>query len=186
MLSQFIDVVHVDADDKNDLAVGMYYFGGSDDGSMKTGSVTVKDDNLDSYKFYFGTKDNTKTGENKGVGITGNKSNKLYYMGHLVAAQDYRYQPVVIDDYTFIVNSNGSIQHSKVQYKEDGDVLIDAKKNADKIVYQTAIEQFKYGVKDGTGLVVNVDYLDPTDIMSVDGEYVPPTDSNAQTPSNAQ
>ena len=186
MLSQFIDVVHVDADDKNDLAVGMYYFGGSDDGSMKTGSVTVKDDNLDSYKFYFGTKDNSKTGERKGVGITGNKSNKLYYMGHLVAAQDYRYQPVVIDDYTFIVNSNGSIQHSKVQYKEDGDVLIDAKENADKIVYQTSDEQFKYGVKDGTGLLVYVDYLDPTDIMSVDGEYVPPTDSNAQTPSNAQ
>lgn len=184
MLSQFIDVVHVDAEDKNDLAVGMYYFGGSDDGSMKTGSETVKDDNLDSYKFYFGTKENAKTNEHKGVGITGNKSNKLYYKGHMVAAQDYRYQPVVIGDYTFIVNSNGSIQHSKVEYKEDGDVLIDAKTNASQIVYQTENDQFKYGVENGTGLLVYVDYLDPTDVMAVDGEYVVPTDDDATvTPS---
>ncbi len=35
----------------------MYYFGGSDDGSMKTGSQTVKDNTGDSYKFYFYTKD---------------------------------------------------------------------------------------------------------------------------------
>ena len=184
MLSQFIDVVHVDAEDKNDLAVGMYYFGGSDDGSMKTGSETVKDDNLDSYKFYFGTKENAKTNEHKGVGITGNKSNKLYYKGHMVAAQDYRYQTVVIGDYTFIVNSNGSIQHSKVEYKEDGDVLIDAKTNASQIVYQTENDQFKYGVENGTGLLVYVDYLDPTDVMAVDGEYVVPTDDDATvTPS---
>ena len=46
----------------------MYYFGGSDDGSMKTGSQTVKDDNGDSFKFYFGTKDNSNTGEVKGKG----------------------------------------------------------------------------------------------------------------------
>ena len=72
----------------------MYYFGGSGDGSMKTGSQTIKDDNGDSFKFYFGTKDNSTTGEVKGKGVTGNKNNKLYYMGHLVAAEDYKYQPV--------------------------------------------------------------------------------------------
>ena len=131
MLSEFLYVL----EDSKDLKEGLYYFGGSDDGSMKTGAETIKDDNLDSFKFYFETK-----GENKGVGITGNKSNKLYYMGHLVAAQDYRYQPVTIEvkekvddeyvmkNYTFIVNSNGTIQHSTVEYKEDGDVLIDASK----------------------------------------------------------
>ena len=123
MLSQFLYVM----EDSKDLKEGLYYFGGSDDGSMKTGAETIKDDNLDSFKFYFETK-----GDNKGVGIVGNKSNKLYYMGHLVAAQDYRYQPVTIDykdqEYTFIVNSNGTIQHSTVEYKEDGDVLIDASK----------------------------------------------------------
>ena len=183
MLSQFIDVVHVDEEDKNDLAVGMYYFGGSDDGSMKTGSETVRDDNLDAFKFYFGTKDNNNTGERKGVGITGNKSNKLYYKGHLVAAQDYRYQPVVIGDYTFIVNSNGSIQHSKVEYKEDGDVLIDAKTNADDIVYVSDTTWYKYGVKDGEGLIIHVDYLDPTDVMAVDGVYIP-SGSDVASPSN--
>ena len=68
--------------------------------------------------------------ERKGVGITGNKTNKLYYMGHLVAAYDYKYQPVkmtfavkveqgnVVDqDFTFIVNQNGSIQHSNAVYE---------------------------------------------------------------------
>ena len=183
MLSQFIDVVHVADEDKNDLSEGMYYFGGSDDGSMKTGSETVRDDNLDAFKFYFGTKNNDDTGERKGVGITGNKSNKLYYKGHLVAAQDYRYQPVIIGDYTFIVNSNGSIQHSKVEYKEDGDVLIDAKTNADDIVYATNNAWYKYGVKGGEGLEIHVDYLDPRDVMAVDGVYIP-SGSDVASPSN--
>ena len=45
----------------------MYYFGGSDDGSMKTGSQTVKDNTGDSYKFYFYTKDTY--GYKKGAGV---------------------------------------------------------------------------------------------------------------------
>ena len=115
MLSDFVNVVHTE--DANVIDLGMYYFGGSSDGSMKTGSQTVKDDNGDSFKFYFGTKDNNTTGEAKGKGVTGNKNNKLYYMGHLVAAEDYKYQPVWYDmdnngedDTLFIVNQNGSIQ----------------------------------------------------------------------------
>ena len=111
----------------------MYYFGGANDGSMKTGAQTVKDDNGDTYKFYFGTKNSTT--ETKGVGITGNKSNKLYYKGLLLTADDYKYQIATVEidgkDYSFIVNANGAIQHSNVEYKEDGDVLIDtsAQKN---------------------------------------------------------
>ena len=35
----------------------MYYFGGADDGSMKTGSQSIKDNTGDTYKFYFYTKD---------------------------------------------------------------------------------------------------------------------------------
>ncbi len=93
MVNNFIDVV--DTKDTKVIELGMHYFGGSDDGSMKTGSQSVKDDNGDTYKFYFGTKDSGS--EKKGVGITGNKNNKLYYMGHLVAAQDYKYQTVEID-----------------------------------------------------------------------------------------
>lgn len=54
MVNNFIDVVKTGDDDVIDL--GMHYFGGSDDGSMKTGSQSIKDDNGDTYKFYFGTK----------------------------------------------------------------------------------------------------------------------------------
>ncbi len=106
----------------------MFYFGGKDDGSMKTGSQTIADDAGDSYKFYFSAKTGTK-----GEGITGNQSGKLYYFGRLVQAVDYKYQIAQIDvdgdglNEYFIVNSNGSIQHNNSQYKEDGDVLIDAR-----------------------------------------------------------
>ena len=164
MLSQFLYVM----EDSNDLKEGLYYFGGSDDGSMKTGAETVRDDNLDSFKFYFGTKNSG--GEHKGVGITGNKSNKLYYMGHLVAAQDYRYQPVTIDykdqEYTFIVNSNGTIQHSTVEYREDGDTLIDASSDDIKFV---ADGWNKYALTKESAEAINwsnVDFLDPTDVMT--------------------
>ena len=164
MLSQFLYVL----EDSKDLKEGLYYFGGSDDGSMKTGAETVRDDNLDSFKFYFGTKNSG--GEHKGVGITGNKSNKLYYMGHLVAAQDYRYQPVTIDykdqEYTFIVNSNGTIQHSTVEYREDGDTLIDASSDDIKFV---ADGWNKYALTKESAEAINwsnVDFLDPTDVMT--------------------
>ena len=154
---------------------------------MKTGSQTVKDDNGDSFKFYFGTK-NSAT-ENKGVGITGNKNNKLYYMGHLVAAQDYKYQTVDFDvngngmESTFIVNQNGSIQHSAVEYKEDGDVLIDAKTL--KAEYNTTTGADKYSVKDTNKLIVNVEEIDETSVMAITGVYDPTTPENA-SPSNVQ
>ena len=188
MLSEFLYVLE-DSDDVNGLKEGLYYFGGSDDGSMKTGAQTIKDDNLDSFKFYFETK-----GENKGVGITGNKSNKLYYMGHLVAAQDYRYQPVTIEvkekvddeyvmkNYTFIVNSNGTIQHSTVEYKEDGDVLIDASglEKSDFVSSGT----YKYALQPGVVLPTNVEYLDPTQVMAVGSSVADAVESanNAENP----
>ena len=80
---------------------------------------------------------------------------------------------VVDQDFTFIVNQNGSIQHSNVEYKEDGDVLINAKNEKDsagndlKVAFETA-GQYKYAVTQGT--VGNdefyVDDLDPEVIMS--------------------
>ena len=130
----------------------MYYFGGSDDGSMKTGSQTVKDNTGDSYKFYFYTKDTY--GYKKGAGVVGNQSNKLYYYGMLIQADDYKYQLATIAkdgvDYSFIVNSNGTIQHSKsTEYKEDGDVLIATGiKIAGKSTETKFVEngQFKYAI----------------------------------------
>ena len=184
MISNFIDVVEANVDEKGNakIAEGMYYFGGSDDGSMKTGSQSVKDDNGDTFKFYFGTKDSGS--ENKGVGITGNKNNKLYYEGHLVSARDYKYQPVEFGGYTFIVNQNGSIQHSAVEYKEDGDVLIDAKTN--KAEFYNNKEWYKYAVKDASKLIVSVEEIDETDVMAITGDFVAPTDPNAPTWTNAQ
>ena len=187
MVNNFIDVVKTGDDDVIDL--GMHYFGGSDDGSMKTGSQSIKDDNGDTYKFYFGTKDSGN--EKKGVGITGNKNNKLYYEGHLVAAEDYKYQTVTFGGKTFIVNQNGSIQHSAVEYKEDGDVLIDAKTS--KVGYYTTTGWDKYAVKDefvdgndaNGELIVNVEEIDESRVMAITGVYDPTTPDDA-SPSDAQ
>ena len=154
----------------------MYYFGGADDGSMKTGSQSIKDNAGDTYKFYFYTKDQTtdkyqtpKYGKKlkKGAGVVGNQSNKLYYYGLLLTADDYKYQVVTLkdndgQDVKFIINSNGSIQHSYgTTYKEDGQDLIvvdevlgkeykdsEGKKQTGTAKY-VEDGQYKYGFKSG-------------------------------------
>ncbi len=154
----------------------MYYFGGSDDGSMKTGSQSIKDNAGDTYKLYFYTKDQAsdyKTPKGgalyKGAGVVGNQSNKLYWYGLQIQADDYKYQVAKIKgsdgvEYKFIVNSNGSIQHSyDTTYKEDGDelVTVDAvKKDGTKGTAQYAEKgQFKYGFTSGvTSQVNDVDF----------------------------
>ena len=157
MMSQFMEVTDIH-NVKAFEGDGMYYLGGDNDGSMKTGSQTVKDDNGDSYKFYFGTRTSTKNLEVKGVGITGNKSNKLYFKGLLLTADDFKYQTATLPNgKTFIVNKNGAIQHSKVKYTEDGDTLIDAT-GASYASDSTVADADKYNV---TNLgEVNVDPID--------------------------
>ena len=141
----------------------MFYFGGADDGSMKTGSQSIKDNTGDTYKFYFYTKDQSTekyaTPEDgnklkKGAGVVGNQSNKLYYYGLQIQADDYKYQLAEVAGKKFIVNSNGTIQHSaNTEYKEDGDVLI----KADDAKYETT-GQFKYAIESGvTSNVADVD-----------------------------
>ena len=192
MLSTFIDVQSVELNGHDEFAIlpGFYYLGGGSDGCMKTGAQSIKDDNGDVYKFYFGTKDNSSTGEIKGAGITGNKNNKLYYEGHLVAAEDYKYQPVEVNGLLFVVNQNGSIQHSTVEYKEDGDVLVDMKAlkdlKGDKFIEKTGGDTGytvwdKYAVYPGNENLVKVyvDYLDPTKVMSFkDYSKVTPSSKN--------
>ena len=154
----------------------MFYFGGADDGSMKTGSQSIKDNAGDTYKFYFYTKDQTtdkyqtpKYGKKlkKGASVVGNQSNKLYYYGLLLTADDYKYQVVTLkdndgQDVKFIINSNGSIQHSYgTTYKEDGQDLIvvdevlgkeykdsEGKKQTGTAKY-VEDGQYKYGFKSG-------------------------------------
>ena len=78
----------------------------------------------------------------------------------------------------FIVNQNGSIQHSAVEYKEDGDVLIDAKSKGAE--YNTTTGWDKYSVKDPSKLIVNVEEIDPAQVMAISGIYVP----SSSSPSN--
>ena len=108
----------------------MYYYGGSNDGQMTTGSATITDDCGESYKFYFGT--DTEDGYVKGVGVNGAKNSKLYINGLLTKAVDDKYEvvknvPIGEGTYDFIVNQSGSIQTSDKIYEDDGDELINAK-----------------------------------------------------------
>ena len=143
----------------------MYCFGGADDGSMKTGSQSIKDNTGDTYKFYFYTKDQDSTKYQtpdvqklkKGAGVTGNQSNKLYYYGLLLTADDYKYQVATVENHDFIINSNGSIQHSfDTSYKEDGDTLITVEAKGAAAYEEDG--QYKYGFTKGvTSKVSDVD-----------------------------
>ena len=157
----------------------MYYFGGSDDGSMKTGSQSIKDDAGDTYKFYFYTKDQAesfvtpKTGDRlwKGAGVTGNQGNKLYYYGLQIQADDYKYQLATIGNHSFIVTSNGTIQHSKsTEYKEDNDILIATgiKDETTGKSTETKFEengQYKYAILDTVENWATVDTTHVTDVV---------------------
>lgn len=161
------DFVEIATNSNASLAEGMYYFGGADDGAMKTGSQSVKDDNGDTYKFYFGTTNSSAAGEKKGVGITGVKNSKLYYKGLLIQPEDYAYQTVTIDGHTFIVNRSGTVQHGQSQYKDGSDVLIDTKTvtEGDEVVYQvvysTAEEQWKYCIDEEASVGALKNYAEP-------------------------
>ena len=110
----------------------MYYYGGSDEGDRKDGSLSIKDDAGESYRFYFSTENKPGQGYYNAAGITGAKSGKLYDHGFLVKANDYKYElkdvTAKIDgvdkELSFIINSSGSIQTSDKKYEEDDDLLI--------------------------------------------------------------
>ena len=66
-----------------------YYFGGGEDGAMKTNKTSITIDG-DSFNFYF-----EKSGSKKGAGLTGEKDDKYYLSGMLVkAGSDEKYQVV--------------------------------------------------------------------------------------------
>lgn len=86
-------------DDDTDL----YYFGNEGDGAMKTGSMTLyNEDDGEKHTYYFST---------NGKGYTGLKSDALYYKGkRLDADKDRKYQVVSVGDVTRLVNTSGKIQ----------------------------------------------------------------------------
>jgi len=101
-----------------------YFFGGSDDGSMKTGKQTV---DLDSEKYTF---EFAKNGSNKGVGINGMEDHKFYVGGKLTTADaDSKIEIVILDSSNKLVAKssvedalaaygNGGVQH----FKSNGDL----------------------------------------------------------------
>ena len=81
-----------------------YYFGGGDDGAMRTNKTSITIDG-DSFNFYF-----EKSGSNKGAGLTGEKDDKYYLAGMLVkAGSDEKYQ--VVEKVTL---SNGKVVYKKL------------------------------------------------------------------------
>ena len=101
-----------------------YFFGGSDDGSMKTGKQTVE---LDSEKYTF---EFAKNGSNKGAGINGMEDHKFYVGGKLTTADaDSKIEIVILDSSNKLVAKssvedalaaygNGGVQH----FKSNGDL----------------------------------------------------------------
>ena len=101
-----------------------YYFGGSDDGSMKTGKQTVE---LDGEKLTF---EFEKNGSKKGAGLIGMDDHKLYIGGKLVTADsDDKIEVVVLDSNNQLITKSSvsdalaSYSTSATQhFKSNGDL----------------------------------------------------------------
>ena len=99
---------------KNDYEC--YYFGGGEDGAMRTNKTNITIDG-DNFNFYF-----EKSGSNKGAGLTGEKDDKYYLAGMLVKA-DEKYQVV-----KKVTLSNGKVAYQKIA---------DAKKFLEEVAHTT-------------------------------------------------
>ncbi|SCI56341.1 Putative endo-beta-N-acetylglucosaminidase precursor [uncultured Clostridium sp.] len=109
-----------------------YYFGGGDDGAMRTNKATIGIDG-DNYSFYF-----EKSGSNKGAGKTGVKDDKFYQSGMLLkAGSDEKYQVVqtVTGGYTKLADVDAFLGEVGTTVKKKGNVteadvaIADAVKN---------------------------------------------------------
>lgn len=108
----------IDNTDGDAFKEGDYYFGGEDDGAMKTNKTSITIDG-DSFNFYF-----EKSGSNKGAGVNGEKDDKYYLAGMLIkAGSDEKYQ--VVKKTTL---SNGKVVYTK---------LDDAKAFLSQVAYTT-------------------------------------------------
>ena len=114
MLSGLIDVA----------GVGMYYFGGADDGAMKTGAQVIEDEEGSEYKFFFAKKTDADDHYTEGVGVTGAASGELFDNGLIQTASDsYKKVTVTIDGvpYTFVVDEDGDIRTAEKDYENEDD-----------------------------------------------------------------
>lgn len=91
-----------------------YFFGGSDDGSMKTGKQSVE---LDGEKLTF---EFEKNGSNKGAGIIGMDDHKFYIGGKLATADnDNKIEVVVLDSNNKLI-SKQSVEDALAMYGDGG------------------------------------------------------------------
>lgn len=91
-----------------------YFFGGSDDGSMKTGKQSVE---LDGEKLTF---EFEKNGSNKGTGIIGMDDHKFYIGGKLATADnDNKIEVVVLDSNNKLI-SKQSVEDALAKYGDGG------------------------------------------------------------------
>ena len=89
-----------------------YYFGGGDDGAMRTGKTTINYDG-ENTSFYF-----EKSGGKKGAGVTGEKDDKLYQSGMLLKADsDDKY--IVVDKATKTVKGKTVVTYDKLDDAKD-------------------------------------------------------------------
>ena len=122
----FDQFVNDNAGEINGKTIRSYYFGGSDDGAMKTGKQTVDIDG-DKFTFQF-----TKSGATKGSGIIGKDDDKLYMAGKQVKADKddkYKVYQVTKDNKIIkwetskFVAEYGGTPDAAYAEKNDGDTL---------------------------------------------------------------
>ena len=107
----------------SDLGYRCYYFGGGDDGAMRTNKTTIDIDG-DRFSFYF-----EKSGGHKGAGLTGEKDDKFYQSGKLITAgKDEKYQVVKRTDKSTNTTAASKYTYSKLDdVKEFLDTITSAK-----------------------------------------------------------
>lgn len=83
----------------------VYYF--DENGVMQTGKQTIYDEDLEENQtWYFNLK-----GNHKGEGFHGERDKQIYVHGLLKKADpELRYEPVAIDEKSYLVNTSGTIQ----------------------------------------------------------------------------
>ena len=112
----------------------LYYFGDPDDGSMKTGRVTVEYDDEYDYEgltMYFNTSGSIGK---RGSDYTGVQNNYLYENGELVES-DGGYELVTVGGKTYVVNDRGKIKKSGT-FTDDDDVRWRVQERADGLGYE--------------------------------------------------
>lgn len=100
-----------------DTDKGLMYFD-VETGKMRTGRVTVYDDEYYGETFYF--KESGSIGE-RGTGLTGVNSGYLYEEGRIVCAEEgLRYDRVTVDGKEYVVNESGKVKTSGTAKDSDG------------------------------------------------------------------